>query len=290
MRNTDYTGTANIRKISKMTPIRLIDKMVKNSINWNESTKRIGLDGKGIGNRKQIFNLTDLDNKKILGIFPNLTQRKLKKELLKIDKKLRLSVKEVCIDMDRFFVQIIKDSFPNAKIIVDHFHVIQWGLKLTKDERKMLEDIRKEKYPINQLLGVLPSKLKPDEFEKLNHYLKKESSLEACYFILNELRKFYWQSSYKKAYKQLNHIIRLCKRSEISRMMELAGTLERWFEEILNFHISRTTNAYTEGMHNHFERIKRNHFGIRNIKRFCKRLLFCLIPITTFIEIFVQKC
>jgi len=34
----------------------------------------------------------------------------------------------------------------------------------------------------------------------------------------------------------------------------------------------KTTNAYTEGIHNHFERIKRNHFGIRNIERFLQKV------------------
>lgn len=44
-------------------------------------------------------------------------------------------------------------------------------------------------------------------------------------------------------------------------MKALAKTLTRWYEEMLNYYISKTTNAYTEGIHNHFERLKRNHFG-----------------------------
>jgi len=75
----------------------------------------------------------------------------------------------------------------------------------------------------------------------------------------------YWQNDCKAGHKQLCHVIRLAKRSEIWEMKDLAKTLERWFESILNYYISKTTNAYTEGIHTHFERIKRNHFGIRNI-------------------------
>jgi len=290
LRTTDYTGTAAIRKTSKMTPIRLIDKLVKTSIKWDKPIKKIGLDGKGVCKRKQIFNITNLSDREIIGILPNLTQQKLTKELLKIDKKLRLEVKEVCIDMDRFFIRIIKDCFPNAKIVIDHFHVIQHIIRLVKDQRKMLEEIRNVNYPINQLLGIPPFKLKPKELNKLNYYLEKETSLQACYYILNEVRKIYLQSSYKKAYKQLNHVIRLCRLSKVDRMIDLSKTLERWLEKILNFHISRTTNAFTEGIHNHFERIKRNHFGVRNIERFCKRLLFSLLPMSIFVDIFVQRC
>ncbi len=73
-------------------------------------------------------------------------------------------------------------------------------------------------------------------------------------------------------------------------MKDLANTLTRWFDEILNYYLSKTTNAYTEGIHNHFERIKRNHFGIRNVERFCKRLLFCVLPMTIFLNLVAQRC
>lgn len=273
-----------------MSSLRLIDELVEDNWIWNKKITKIGLDGKGVGKRKQVFNLTNLNDNQVIGVFPNLSQKNLIEKLLKIDLRHRLEVKEVCIDMDTFFLKVIRICFPNAKIVVDHFHIIQWALKLIKDQKTVWQEIKKNKYPINRLLAVPIHKLKKKEFDILNNCFKEIPELKESWKILHQLRSVYWQDSFKEGYYRLNQVIRLCNRSGIIEMKELARTLERWKEEILNYYLSKTTNAYTEGIHNHFERIKRNHFGVRNINRFCKRLLFCLIPWSVFVEIFVQRC
>ena len=271
-----------------MSSLRLIDEMVPSSIMWDKKISRVGLDGKGVGKRRQVFNVTNLSENQVIGVFPNLTQQQLKDELFKVKEEYRLAVQEVCIDMDNFFVSVIKECFPNAKLVVDHFHVIQWAIILIKDQKKIAQG--RDKYPINYLLGIPAHKLTQEEFEKLNEYFKKAPKLKESWKILHQLRTVYWQDNCKAAHKRLRHVIRLCKKSGIWQMKDLAKTLERWQIGILNYYISRTTNAYTEGIHNHFERIKRNHFGIKNMDRFCKRLLFCLTPMAVFLEMFVQRC
>jgi len=290
LRNTDYSGSADMRQVSKMTPLRLIDEMVDSSIKWDRPIKKIGIDGKGIGSRKQVFSITNLSENQILGILPNLTQKELKNKLMNMPKQLKLAVKEVCIDMDTFFIAVIKQCFPNANIVIDHFHVIKWGIKLLKDQKRIIQEVRREKLPIDQLLAKPAHKLTDEEFAKLEYCFSKAPELKKSWKIIHQLRKVYWQEDYKKAHHQLRYVIWLCKQSDIWEMKDLANTLTRWFDEILNYYISQTTNAYTEGIHNHFERIKRNHFGIRNIDRFCKRLLFCLVPTAVFLEYFAQRC
>jgi len=264
--------------------------MVSSSINWNEPIRRIGIDGKGVNRRKQIFNLTNLDKNEVIGVFPNLTQKELKEQLMTTDESLRMAVLEVCTDMDSFFTAIVKQCFPRAKIVVDHFHVIQWAIKLIKDQKLIAQELKGEKFPINQLLMKPAQKLTDKEFQKLAKCFAQAPKLKESWKILHQLRKVYWQSDYRKARHQLRYVIWRCRQSGIWEMNDLANTLTRWFDEILNYYISRTTNAYTEGMHNHFERIKRNHFGIRNIDRFCKRLLFCLVPFSIFTQIITQRC
>ena len=264
--------------------------MVDSSINWKEPIKKIGIDGKGVNKRKQIFNLTNLDKNEVIGVFPNLTQTKLTRRLMEIDEPLRMAVREVCTDMDSFFTAIIKQCFPKARIVVDHFHVIQWAIKLIKDQKLVAQEVKHEKFPINQLLMKPAQKLTEVEFQRLQKCFYKVPQLKESWKILHQLRKVYWQSDYRKARHQLRYVIWLCRKSGICEMDDLANTLTRWFEEILNYYISKTTNAYTEGVHNHFERIKRNHFGIRNIDRFCKRILFCLMPMSIFTQIITQRC
>jgi len=72
-------------------------------------------------------------------------------------------------------------------------------------------------------------------------------------------------------------------------MEALAKTLSSKKEEILNYYISRITNAYTEGVHRRYELIKRGHCGIRNIESFSKRLMFCMLPFSVIAKIFAQS-
>ena len=133
-----------------MSALRLIDELVISSMKWDKPIKKIGMDGKGVGSRKQVFNITNLVDKQVIGVLPNLSQKELRQELLKVKLSLRKAVKEVCIDMDSFFPAVIKECFPNAKIVIDHFHVIQWAVYLLKEEKKIFQDINNEKYKINQ--------------------------------------------------------------------------------------------------------------------------------------------
>lgn len=273
-----------------MSALRLIDEIVESSLQWGKTIKKIGMDGKGVGNRKQVFNITNLVEHQVIGILPNLSQKELKEELLKVDLKYRKAVKEVCIDMDSFFPAIIKECFPNAKIVIDHFHVIKWGVYLLKEEKKLFQEINNEKYKINQYLMIASHKLTNAQYQKLNKVFDKVPELKNGWKIIHQLRKIYWQDSRAKAEIQLNHVVNLCKKSDSKYMKDLSKTLIKWTEEILNYYISKSTNAYTEGIHNHFERIKRNHFGIKNIERFCKRLLFCLMPMQIFLDYLAQRC
>ncbi len=290
MRNTNYSGLAESRKISKMSALRFIDEIVESSLKCEKSIKRIGMDGKGVGNRKQVFNITNLVEHQVIGILPNLSQKELKAEILKVELKRRNAVKEVCIDMDSFFPAIIKECFLNAKTVIDHFHVIKWGVYLLKEEKKLFQEINNEKYRIDQYLMIASHRLTDDQYQKLNKVFDKVLELKNSWKIIHQLRKIYWQDNRAKAEIQLNHVVALCRKSESKYMKDLSKTLIRWSEEILNYYISKTTNAYTEGIHNHFERIERNHFGIRNIKRFCKRLLFCLMPMQIFLDYLAQRC
>jgi transposase len=249
------------------------------------------MDGKGVSKRKQLFNITNLEDNEVIGVLPNLSQKGLLKELLTVDYDLRMAVKEVCIDMDSFFPAIIKECFPNAVIVIDHFHVIQWAVHLLIQEKMVFQDINNEPYRINQLLMIPTHKLSPEQFKKLEEVFKKVPNLKKDWKTIHQRRRVYWQKNREAGKKQLEYAISLCKESDSKYIYkDLVGTLTRWFDEILNYYLSKTTNAYTEGVHTRFELLKRGHFGVKNIERFCKRLLFFMMPIEIFLNLIAQRC
>lgn len=254
---------------------------------WSKPILRIGIDGKAVKKHQCVTTLTNLDNNSLIGVLPATSQANLIDELLKIDVTLRYAVQEIALDMDKFYISLVQVCFPNARLVVDHFHVIQWAIQLIDEQRRIVQQVNSQSFPIKQLIGRPPKKLTKTELSKLEANFATCPELKRSWLILQELRKIYHQKNWKKADSQLRKVIWLCEQSYIPEMKKLAGTLRNHRERILNYYISKLTNAYTEGIHNRFETIRRDHCGIDNIERFSKRLLFCFLPFSAVLENFL---
>jgi len=201
----------------------------------------------------------------------------------------RLAVLEVCTDMDPFYINLAKEVFPNAKIVMDHYHVIAWGLKLMNELKTMLQSVERKEFKVKPILMKPIHKLTEQEYKKLQPCFEAFPDVKRAWKIIHQLRKVYWQRNWRKAHSQLRRVIWLCEQSGIEQMEDLAKTLKRRKAEILNYYISKTSNAKTEALHARFETMKRLHCGIRNVERFAKRLMFCLLPFSILTELFTQS-
>ena len=207
---------------------------------------------------------------------------------MEIPEKDRFAVTEVCTDMDDSYINTAKECFPNAKIVIDHYHVIAWGLKLMAIVRTTLQTIHGKKFDVKKLMMKSAHQLTDEEYQKLQPCFEAYPEVKRAWKIIHQLRKIYWQKDWRKAESQLRKVIWWCEQSHISEMKDLAKTLKRRKEHILNYYISRTTNAMTEALHGRFETMKRLHCGIHNVERFAKRLMFCLLPFSVLTDIFTQ--
>ena len=190
--------------------------------------------------------------------------------------------------MDPFYINVAKKCFPYAKIIIDHYHVIAWGLTLLDQLRRNLQVVHKKTFAVKHALRKTSPQLNDKERSELQKCFKAFPEVKRAWYIIQELRGVYWQKNWRKAYSKLRKVIWFCEQAGIPEMEDLAKTLKRWKMEILNYYISRTTNACTEALHGRFENIKRQHFGIRNVERFAKRLMFCMLPFSIIAQIFTR--
>lgn len=191
--------------------------------------------------------------------------------------------------MDPFYRGVAEECFPQAAIVIDKFHVIQWATLQMDELRRFLEGMHKKRFKVTQIIRMSQHKLKTKELKQLNACFSYYPDVKRAWIIIQEVRGIYRQKDWKAACSQLRKVIWLCRQSEINEMGTLAGTLKRWKEPILNYYISRTTNAYTEGLHNRFETLRREHCGIRNVERFAKRLMFCLLPFSVITSQFLAQ-
>lgn len=191
--------------------------------------------------------------------------------------------------MDPFYINLAKEVFPRARIVMDHYHIIAWALKLMNELRTMLQSVERKKFQVKKELMKPIHKLTDVEFKKLQPCFEAMPDVKRAWRIVHELRKVYYQKNWKKAHSQLRKVIWWCEQSDIEQMQDLAKTLKRRKAEILNYYISKTSNAKTEALHARFETMKRLHCGIRNVERFAKRLMFCLLPFSILTEVFTQS-
>jgi len=191
--------------------------------------------------------------------------------------------------MDPFYINLAREVFPRARIVMDHYHVIAWGLKLMNELRTMLQSISGKRFKVKQLLMKPAHKLTDAEFASLQPCFEAMPDVKRAWKLIHELRRIYWQKDWRKANSQLRKTIWLCEQSGIEQMEDLAKTLKKRKAEILNYYISGTSNAKTEALHARFETMKRLHCGIRNVERFAKRLMFCLLPFSILTELFAQS-
>ena len=74
---------------------------------------------------KLAFIAQDFETKKIITILENWTQTTIRNHFFRYSKEARNSVKVVTVDMSGSYIPMIPKLFPNAKIVIDRFHIVQ---------------------------------------------------------------------------------------------------------------------------------------------------------------------
>ncbi|HCX3693521.1 TPA: transposase, partial [Staphylococcus aureus] len=74
---------------------------------------------------KMSFIYADAQTHHIIDIVEDRRLSELKKYFYRFSLKARKRVKTVSIDMHEGYMTLIKEMFPNAKIVIDRFHIVQ---------------------------------------------------------------------------------------------------------------------------------------------------------------------
>jgi transposase len=183
---------------------------------------------------------------------------------------MRECVEEVCVDMWGGFPKVIREVFPNAKTVVDRFHVQKLVNKALNKIRLML----KIKGLKNRcLLMNNYENLTNEEQEELELILKSSPSLRIAHELKEELITIYNSDLTPSGG------MRKMKKWLISaRIMfgSAADTLNSHIDEICNYFNNRTTSGVTEGINTRIKLIIRQSYGFKNFDMMKEKLLACL--------------
>ncbi len=217
--------------------------------------------------------ITDLRRRRVLAILGDDRQQTYRAFLKAIPEAVKGKIEEVCMDMKAGFIQTTREVLPEARIVIDHFHVIQ-DANRRLDETRHLEQEAVHRVIKKHLFLKASERLSDGEKAKLRAYLEAYPLLREWYWAKEQLRRVY-KAQNKGQARALMKSLNLCiERSECGAIYDWIRTLRRFEEYILNYFDHRTTNAYTKGVHTKMKLMKRMSYGFKNVEVYIKKMLY----------------
>jgi transposase len=178
-------------------------------------------------------------------------------------------VKAVTCDMSPAFKKGVAEDFPNARRVIDKFHVIKHANeavdKVRKEEARSEPLLKKTKY-LWLKNDVNLTDAQRAKKEGLGHKRLKTARAYAMRVTLQDIYAF--ASTRVEAAAALGKLCSWMARSRLVPMKKLAGMLKDNEAEILNYFDNRVTNAIMEGTNSIVQNIKRRARGFRNNEYF----------------------
>ncbi len=218
-----------------------------------------------------------------LGIVLDLLSDRLKESLEKwFDERGSewcAQIEVFCADMWDAYHEAAANKLPNAKQVVDHFHVIKnLNESINKTRRtiqKKLEPELKSQFKnARWLLLKNPDHLSKEEQLSLQNILNLSPELKDCYTLKEEFRTcFKTDQSVAEATIILDDWCKRVYATPYKALHAFANTFNNWRQRILNFFDGRYTNAFAEGVNLKIKLIIRRGFGYRNFLHFRLHIL-----------------
>lgn len=220
--------------------------------------------------------LTDPKNHKVLDILKSRTQTTLIDYFKPYQN--RKNVTHFVMDMNYAYREFAESFFPNAKIVIDKFHVVRyvtWALENVRKrvQKEMHPDRRKYFKRSRRLLLTHKEKLKEDSLSALAVMLSLSEDLATAYHLKECFYEFISSKNRSEAERRLRKFILATEVSQLTEFKATLTMLSNWSKYILNAFDCNYTNGFTEGTNNKIKVIKRNAFGYRNFNNFRNRIL-----------------
>lgn len=231
--------------------------------------------GNAEGERFQCI-LTDPQEKRIFDILKNRRVSDLQSYILSFNN--RDEVRHVVMDMNRGYRDIARTFLPNAKIVIDRFHVVRYCTWAMDNVRRRVQkafqaENRKFFKRAKHLLLSHRCRLNDEDKIEVDRMLGFSEDLYKAYALKESFYDFMAAKNSNDAEKRLKLWFEAYHRLHLAEFKSCYRMLRNWKPYILNAFDVSFSNGFTEGCNNATKALKRVSFGIRNFERFRKRIL-----------------
>ncbi|MCC6498164.1 MAG: ISL3 family transposase, partial [Propionibacteriaceae bacterium] len=190
----------------------------------------------------------------------------------------------VC-DLHEPFRRALRKHFPDAITVADPFHVVGVATRaLDKVRRRVQNETLGHRgrtadplYRARKLLTKAAERLDDKGTTKLRGLLAAgdpDGHVHAAWLAKECLRDLYTLAADPDvAAAWLDGVIEDCATAKPAEFRSMGGTLKRWRDQILNWHITGASNGPTEALNLLIKKIKRVGHGFRNFDNYRLRVL-----------------
>ncbi len=219
--------------------------------------------------------LCDLRNRKIYDVVLGRSEAALQAYLARLEGKAEVRV--VCMDLASVYRSLVRQHFPNARIVADRFHVIRIVNHHFLACWKELDPVGSKNRGLLSLMRRHRHHLKPEQQERLATYLAGFPILELiyrfkqrlCYLLLKKHRT---RRQCEPLARRFLRAVYQLRHAGLPQLVQLGETLHAWREEIGAMWRFTRNNGITEGFHNKMELINRQAYGFRNFENYRLRV------------------
>lgn len=195
-------------------------------------------------------------------------------------------VEVCCADMWDAYHEAARGKLPNARPVVDRFHVMKNLNDALSKARRSIQS-QADEATKTLLKGcrwwLVKNRENLDEEDRgsLEQALAASPELKACYQLKEDFRNWFNQNmDRQKAEQDLQTWIKRVETSGFRALKAFVKTLQNWKEAILNYFDGRHTNGFAEGVNLKIRLIHRRGYGYRNFEQFRLHILVAFDPVS----------
>jgi transposase len=176
-------------------------------------------------------------------------------------------IREFCLDMWPAYLKGIRESFPDASLTFDKFHVMKLLNEAVDGVRRQEQRDRPELKRSRCVWTTNPENLTPTQFSLLDALdVKSLKPKTARAYHMRLAFQEFWQTPSSQARSFLKQWYFWATHSRLKPMIEFARTVRRHEEGILRWAESRVSNGVLEGLNSLIQAAKAKARGYRSTR------------------------
>ena len=278
---------ARLYNVSDNTVQSIFDTVFYNDTVYKDFLpKAICIDEFTFKKKTYAFNICNAKNGKTIDLVLDRTTNNLDKYFSHYTEKARKRVKFVVMDMYSPYIDLIKKWFPNAKTIIDLFHIVQLLTKsLNKTRINVMNENKDDRNKFKRYWRfILKSRFDLDtstwnkfrcfknlmtETDVVDYFLSKDKFFENSYDVYQDILYHLQHRNYEGFNKVVNK-----EYKDISKQIQITlNTLKKYSKYIKNTLEYSYSNGVMERNNNTCKLIKRISFGFKNFRNMKSRIM-----------------